>query len=107
MFVLISIDVGDPLSKKGRVGIQLSDLIQTHFCTCPKAGPGFPPIHVMVFFFYIRQKMSFDVYYFTSFHLPCMYCITIFYFKIKNYNKKPKKPIKRLSIRNKNVLIYI
>ena len=92
MFVLISIDVGDRLSKRGRVGIQLSDLTQTHCCTCLKAGPGFPPIHVhvIVFFFILEKEMSFDVYYFTYFHLPCMHCITIFYFKIKNYNKKQK-----------------
>jgi hypothetical protein len=88
MFVLISIDIGDPLSKKGRVGIQMSDLTQAHLCTCPKPGPEFPPIqvHVIVFFFILEKEMSFDVYYFTY----VTYCITIFYFKIKNYNKKQK-----------------
>jgi hypothetical protein len=37
----------------------ISDLTQTHLCTCLKAGHGFPPIHVMVFFFILEKQNVF------------------------------------------------
>jgi hypothetical protein len=42
LFVYICIAAGDPIVKKGRVGIPLTGLILPHFCNCPKPGPEFP-----------------------------------------------------------------
>jgi hypothetical protein len=45
--VYICIDVGDPVIKRGR----LTGLTLSHFCACPKPGPGFPTPYVVVFVF--------------------------------------------------------
>jgi hypothetical protein len=35
--------------KRGGVGIPLTGLPLPHFCACPKPGPGFPMLYVMLF----------------------------------------------------------
>ena len=46
MYLYISIVTGDPIIKRGRVGIQLTGLTLPHFCACTKPGLGFPTSHV-------------------------------------------------------------
>ena len=50
--VYICVAVGDPIMKRGRVGIPLTGLPLPHFCACPKPGPGFPMLYVMLFFMF-------------------------------------------------------
>ena len=39
-----------PMIKRERVGIKKNDLTPTHFCVCPRIGPGFLTPYAMVFF---------------------------------------------------------
>jgi hypothetical protein len=49
MIYLFNIVVGDSVIKRGRVAISLTGLTLSHFCACPKPGPGFPMSYVVVF----------------------------------------------------------
>jgi hypothetical protein len=41
--------VGDPIFKRGRVRMPLTDLTPPYCCACPKLGPEFPTSYVMTF----------------------------------------------------------
>jgi hypothetical protein len=49
-FLYISIVVGEPVIKRGRVGITLTGLTPPYLCACSKPGPGFPTSYIWVFF---------------------------------------------------------
>jgi hypothetical protein len=48
LFVYICITIGNPFISDGVVGIPLFGLTPPHICVCPKQGPGFPTVCVVV-----------------------------------------------------------
>ena len=59
-FDCICITIGDPIIKRGWVGISITGLTLPHFCACPMPGPRIPTSYVVVFFIFNWFKVGND-----------------------------------------------
>jgi hypothetical protein len=84
-FLYISIVVGEPVIKRGRVGITLTGLTPPYLCACPKPGPGFPTSYIWVFFCFRWVEVRGDC-------LFCWYWWNCSPLLFKLYKKKIQMP---------------